>query len=302
MAGTRADFLPADFETFLLPDCDRCHFIIDRLADRGIDCSIIEIETSRHIFVRFSPDAYTPQFRMKTVLVHYDRVENSPGANDNSAAVFQVMDWAERLAAKKGPHNVRIFFSDGEEMGGSSGVSSQGAFGIAAKFRSLGIMNDDVYVFDCCGRGSVAVLSQAGTGAGSGLFRQRFNDLIRRTENLLREVSPGKWMTLPVPYSDNAGFLACGIPAVAITLLPAEEATLYLRNLYQTRGLEQAIMKNSEAAAQKAGLELYQVKEKQPVTWRLLHTEYDNILSLTPESFPLMARLLDTLAALKTPV
>ena len=43
------------------------------------------------------------------------------------------------------------------------------------------------------------------------------------------------------------------------------------------------------------------VQEKMPMTWRLLHTEYDNLASLTPESFPLMEALLDALAKARTP-
>ena len=62
-------------------------------------------------------------------------------------------------------------------------------------------------------------------------FAKRFALLFERTQNILREASPQKWMTLPVPYSDNAGFLACGIPAVAITMLPKEEASLYCLEL-----------------------------------------------------------------------
>ena len=37
------------------------------------------------------------------------------------------------------------------------------------------------------------------------------------------------------------------------------------------------------------------------MTWRLLHTEYDNLASLTPESFSLMETLLDALARARTP-
>ena len=108
-----------------------------------------------------------------------------------------------------------------------------------------------------------------------------------------------------MPYSDNAGFLACGIPAVAITLLPAQEVVSYLRELKQHPGLQAAVMKSSqelEVGARKIKpLEPYQVQEKMPMTWRLLHTEYDNLASLTPESFPLMEALLDALAKARTP-
>lgn len=83
------------------------------------------------------------------------------------------------------------------------------------------------------------------------------------------------------------------------------EAASYLRELKQNPGLAAAVVKSTQS--QEAGarrvkpLEPYQVQEKMPMTWRLLHTEYDNLASLTPESFPLMETLLDALARARTP-
>ena len=273
-------FLPDIFETFISPDCNRCQFIINTLAKYGVQCSIVPINDSKHILVKFPMTSYNPMFRIKTIIVHYDRVENSPGANDNSAAVFQVMMWAIRLSKMNTPHNVRIFFTDGEELGSSCGVSEQGAFGIASKFRSLGILNDDVYVFDCCGRGDLPVISIAGKGVGNDSFKKKFDSLVNRTEDLLRTVSPEKWLSLPVPYSDNASFLACGIPAVAITILPSEEATLYLQNLQKSPVSKQ--------------------DKNVPKTWQLLHTTQDDLSSLNPEAFKLMDSILDTIAKSKS--
>lgn len=293
-----------DFQKFIAPDCDRRQFILDMLKDFGVPAVPLSLEGAHHILVKFPPAAYNPQYKMKTVLAHYDRVDTSPGANDNSAAVFQIIYWARRLLRFPGFHNVQIIFSDGEEMGGSEGVSEQGAFGIATKFRSLGLTQQDVYAFDCCGRGDFVILSQAGKGKGSISFQRQFNSLVERTEDLIKSVAGRKWAPLPVPYSDNAGFLACGIPAVAITLLPAQEVVSYLRELKQHPGLQAAVMKSSqelEVGTRKIKpLEPYQVQEKMPMTWRLLHTEYDNLASLTPESFPLMEALLDALAKART--
>lgn len=294
-----------DFQRFIAPDCNRRQFILDMLKDFGVPAVPLSLEGAHHILVKFPPSAYNPQFKMKTVLAHYDRVDNSPGANDNSAAVFQIIYWARRLLRFPGAHNVQIIFSDGEEMGGNEGVSEQGAFGIATKFRNLGLTRQDVYAFDCCGRGDFVVLSQAGKGKGSISFQRQFNSLVERTEDLIKSVAGRKWAPLPVPYSDNAGFLACGIPAVAITLLPAQEVVSYLRELKQHPGLAAAVVKSSQiqevGARRIEPLEPYQVQEKLPMTWRLLHTEYDNLASLTPESFPLMETLLDALARARTP-
>ena len=104
-----------------------------------------------------------------------------------------------------------------------------------------------------------------------------------------------------MPYSDNAGFLACGIPAVAITVLPSSEAVTYMRNLQRIPGLEASVMKGTLPKNAKP-LEPYEVQEKMPATWRLLHTEYDNISSLTPQTNALMEKLLDSLAHLRTPI
>lgn len=294
-----------DFQRFIAPDCDRRQFILDMLKDFGVPAVPLSLEGAHHILVKFPPAAYNPQYKMKTVLAHYDRVDTSPGANDNSAAVFQIIYWARRLLRFPGFHNVQIIFSDGEEMGGSEGVLEQGAFGIATKFRSLGLTQQDVYTFDCCGRGDFVILSQAGKGKGSISFQRQFNSLVERTEDLIKSVAGRKWAPLPVPYSDNAGFLACAIPAVAITLLPAQEVVSYLRELKQHPGLQAAVMKSSQGqdvgARKIKPLEPYQVQEKMPMTWRLLHTEYDNLASLTPESFPLMEALLDALAKARTP-
>ncbi len=294
-----------DFQRFIAPDCNRRQFILDMLKDFGVPAVPLSLEGAHHILVKFPPSAYNPQFKMKTVLAHYDRVDNSPGANDNSAAVFQIIYWARRLLRFPGAHNVQIIFSDGEEMGGNEGVSEQGAFGIATKFRNLGLTRQDVYAFDCCGRGDFVVLSQAGKGKGSISFQRQFNSLVERTEDLIKSVAGRKWAPLPVPYSDNAGFLACAIPAVAITILPSQEVVSYLRELKQNPGLATAVVKSSQGqdvgARRIKPLEPYQVQEKLPMTWRLLHTEYDNLASLTPESFSLMESLLDALARARTP-
>jgi hypothetical protein len=294
------------FSRFTAYDCDRTAFVQKYLSDRSVATSIVPIDGKKHIYVNFPSSSYNPMFKIKTVVVHYDRAEGSPGANDNSAAVFSVMDWSVRLIQSSVIHNVRIFFTDGEELGSSGGVRNQGAFGIAALFRKLGITSDDVYVFDACGRGEVPVIARTVPGINvSSSFRRKFNDLYDRTVALIRTVSPQKWLSLPVPYSDNAGFLACGIPAVAVTLLPSAEAENYMHELLRTKDLEFVVMNRSvetaDAAVSEAQLlRKFECRKKMPPTWQLFHTENDNEKSLTPESFSLMERLLAALAKERT--
>lgn len=301
------DFPRDWYEAFTHKDCDRRQWIQDTLAQNGIDSGIVATGDSRHVMVRFRPQAYDASLRFRTVLAHYDRFPGSPGANDNSSSVLGVIAWALRLRNYRGAHNVRIFFTDGEEMGGEAcaGVSSQGAYGLATLYRQLGITGDDVYVFDCCGRGDVPVLATCKLSQPNprNPFTMRLASLTERTRQLLQRASPRKWLALPVPYSDNAGFLACGIPAVAITFLPAEEAGDYMRNLMKDKNLEAAVMNRARQASlmqKEQAMPDFMYKEQMPLTWRLLHTEYDNMLSLTPVSFALMARILDVLAQQRT--
>ena len=290
---------------YVAPDCDRLAFLQEYLSVRGAKSSVIPLDGKKHLYVNFPPSAYNPIFKLKTIISHYDRVPGSPGANDNSAANLVLADFAAELFKSRRPHNARIFFTDGEELG-ENGVSSQGSFALAELFRKLGITSDDVYVFDACGRGDVAVLARAGLDSKiSSVFKKRFLELYDRAQNLLRSACPNSWMTLPVPYSDNAGFLACGIPAVAITFLPKDEVSLYYKNLMADKNLEKAVMNRRIDSEEKNRTDIsirrFKYQEKMPMTWRLFHTEYDNLLSLTPSSFVLMRKILSLIATQFSP-
>ena len=167
------------------------------------------------------------------------------------------------------PHNIRLIFTDGEELG-EGGITEQGAFPLAQTFRKLGITNDDVYVFDCMGRGDVPILAQAKIAPNVPTqFLTKYSQLEERTKKILQAASNGKWFSLPVNYSDNASFIANGIPAVAITMLPSEE-------------VQQALQGQT------------------PQTWQNLHTPQDNLASLNPGAFEIFFNIINELAGQKT--
>ena len=256
--------IPQAFKDFISPNCDRARFIQDYLKAGGIDSSVLQLEGKKHICVHFPKNQYNPMFRIKTVIAHYDRI--GIGANDNSAAVFCLMVWARGVAI---PHNIRLIFTDGEELG-ERGITEQGAFPLAQTFRKLGVTNDDVYVFDCMGRGDVPVLAQAKIAPNVPTqFLTKYSQLEERTKKLLQTCSNGKWFTLPVNYSDNASFIANGIPAVAVTMLPSEEVQQVL-------------------------------KGQTPQTWQNLHTTQDNLESLNPGAFEIFFNIINELARQKT--
>lgn len=148
--------LSKEFEEYLAPQTDRLSFLRNYLLARGVQTSVISLAGKKHIYVNFPSTSYNPQFKIKTLIAHYDIVPGSPGANDNSSADFALADFAVSVNEKAlngKTTNIRMFFTDGEELG-EGGVSGQGAFALAELFKKLGITNDDVYVFDSIGRGT----------------------------------------------------------------------------------------------------------------------------------------------------
>lgn len=264
-----------DFKQFISPDCNRGEFIQNYLQKTGVEAPAIHINGKYHIYVKFPKEQYNPNKPIKTVLAHYDRFADSPGANDNSSSVFCMLQWVERLIKKNEPHNIRILFTDGEELG-EDGVKSQGAFDIAVLFKRLGILNDDIYVFDCMGRGTVPVICLSHSPKVASVdFKRKYILLESKAENLLRKVTKNAYMKLPASYSDNAGFIANGIPAIAITMLPYDEALLYKNSLFNNTHSSEINL---------------------PLTWKMFHTQEDNLMNLTPESFELTSQILDELA------
>jgi hypothetical protein len=281
------------FASFLRPGIDRCAFIEDWLRARDVPHSTIELAGKRHIVVRPPADACDPRFRMKTLVAHYDRAADTPGANDNSAACFQLMLFAERLAARRqAAHNVRIIFTDGEEAAGTKGIAGQGAFALGEGLRKLKMTGDDVFVLDACGRGDTLVLSTAGMEPrGERKLAERISGLHERAITLVREAAGERWARLPTPYSDNAGFLAAGIASQVITVLPASEAEALLR---ATAGANDEFLRAIAANTALPASSPYRAAI--PDTWKLMHSASDSAATLTASAFTLMGKFLEAAA------
>lgn len=257
--------ISGEFEKFIAEDCNRQEFIISYLKKRGIEAPVISINGKNHIYVKFPLRQYNPIYKIKTVIAHYDRVPESPGANDNSAAVFCMLEWACKLYESSESHNIRLIFTDGEEQG-AEGINQQGSYDLAQLFKKLNILNDDIFVFDCMGRGDIPVISQIKFPSDvSPAFVKQYSALEKKAEKLLSQVNNGKWFKVPSDYSDNVSFLVNGIPAVAISMLPSSE-------------IEDA------------------VQGKKVRTWEYLHSPKDNMASLWPQAFEITGNLLILLA------
>ena len=300
------------FEDFIAPNANRRRFLEAMLRARGIPFTTVTLAGRSHIIVRFGSEPYNHLFRMKIIVAHYDRSSSlpfSPGANDNSAACFQLVALAERLLGKS-DHNVMLIFSAGEEDG-KKGVRFQGAYALAMglkKLKGLNLAESDVFVIDGCGRGDVLVLSSSGMsainpakggvgaaprnlGARQRALLKRQEELCERTAALARKSCPASWAMLPTPYSDNAGFVMAGLPAQLVTVLPREEAEMLMQETsrfgYEALLRELASFKAAESKRHAAAL---------PQTWKDMHTERDTAATLTPAAFALMERFLDAVA------
>lgn len=287
--------LPSGINEFVKPDIDRKDFIQKYLLDIGVNSTVIVLDGKHHILVEFDKSGYNLRYKSKTLVAHYDRVNGTSGANDNSSGVFALLEACKRIKDFKGEHNTRVIFTDGEEDG-RKGVSSQGAFSLAKKFRELNTDTGDVYVFDCVGRGEIPVIAEVEFNSKTERkFINEYSVLESHLKNfvLKNSISGFDNIVLPASFSDNAGFIANGIPAVCLTMLPKDEVVNYMSNLKRIAGLRESVMNRKlEDIPDKIKPE-YVLRESIPLTWKYFHTQFDNITTLTPVSFSIVAKIID---------
>jgi len=272
---------------FLDLEADRLGALAALLAARKIPHAILRTEGEpgpRHLLVRLGAGA--PRL---AVAAHYDRFPGSLGVLDNSCACLQLVDFAARMSALgPGAPPILVAFTDAEESPGSGeGAESQGAYSLARALRGLGPAVPGVagataarragrglpvLVLDVTGRGDRLILSSAPGDllARHGLSASRAASGHRGLVELARRAASrallGRPPRLPLPWSDDLGFVLGGLPALVVSLLPAVEL-----------------------AGLGAGL--------RPRTWELLHGPGD-LPGLAEEgAFALMARFLDAVAA-----
>jgi hypothetical protein len=284
------------FFDFIKPNADRFGILLEHTRNLNLNSAVITVNNNRHFFVfpqninLKSLGGIIP-FRGQHPVVltaHYDRVAGSPGANDNSAAVFQLLKAAIRLNEQNIDQWI-IIFTDKEELGQGEGIGEQGSFSLAQKLRSCGIVKARIFNFDACGTGDTFVFSST----TDYLLRKKEKPGLRRAGQTVaslreaafgtaRRLGIGKVLSAPVPFSDDAGFLKGGIPAQTITMLPTAEAAPYaslLRNRPEFAGMIIAGSIQNSADCRLI-----------PETWRCLNSPRDVHLRLTPEHYDMVVR------------
>ena len=280
------------FFDFIAPDADRYNVLSHHIAKLGLNSVVITVKDNRHFFIFPHGRNIKPQsggsfpFRGKSPVVltaHYDRVPDSPGANDNSAAVFQLLKTA-LLLNEQNVDNWIIIFTDKEELLKGEGIQEQGSYSLAEKMRLWGFDKARIFNFDACGTGDTFVLSSTTDYLLNKNMKPGFRH-VSQTLGILRNVAfeiarqlrISKILAVPTPFSDDAGFLKGGIPVQTITMLPSSEAVPYASLLRNSPGIVDLIIagtiKNSA------------IQQLIPETWRCLNSPMDSHVRLTPEHY-----------------
>jgi len=285
------------FFDFIAPEADRFTVLLDHIQNMGLNSLVISIEGNRHFFIfpkginlKLSPgDAFPFHGENPTVLTaHYDRVSGSPGANDNSAAVFQLLKTALKLD-EMDLGRWMIIFTDKEELQSGEGFKQQGSYGLAKKLRRLGLLNAQIFNFDACGSGEVFVFSgttdyllDKNEKPGFRRVSQRVKKLRKKVLDTARKLSLSHVLSVPTPFSDDAGFLQGGLPAQTITMLPEKEASHFaslLRN--HPEFIDLLISGSIKDDADRRNI---------PETWRAINGPEDTPARLTPEHYDRIVR------------
>ena len=253
------------FNEFISVQADRFALLCSILDDCSLPYHILEIEDNRHILIGSLTDSGRPIFT-----AHYDRAPQSPGANDNGAAVFQLIESSLNCASGKNNNDALFIFTDGEELKKGQSLRQQGSYSLGLFLQKNGLGNNPIFSFDACGTGDTLIISTASdellkeeSGEGAATARRKAQTLRRTALEAARTARLEKVLLLPTPFSEDAGFLLSGMTAQTITVLPHSEAAL-------VRGNEKAFFSNTD-------------RRLIPETWRSLNGPSDSPLRLTPE-------------------
>ncbi|MDR0876754.1 MAG: M28 family peptidase [Treponema sp.] len=283
------------FFDFIETDADRYGILAGMLDSLGLNSTVLPIDGNRHFFIfprgqSVKPGAGFPFSRQSPVILaaHYDRVAGSPGANDNSAAVFHLIKTAMRLT-EQGTNYWIIILTDKEELLEGEGIQNQGSYTLAKKLREWGLGDARVYIFDACGAGDTFIISNTSDyllrnddRPGIRKAKQLNGDLRDYALQTARFLRLNRLLLIPTPFSDDAGFLRAGIPAQTITMLPAKEAAAYASLLRRRPEFADFLLAGA--------IEDPTDRRLIPETWRCLNGPADSHLLLTPENFAAVVR------------
>jgi hypothetical protein len=304
MAVGDARFPWSRFDDFASAGADRFAVLLSLLEEGGLigdgDSATVTLAGGhRHIFV---PADRLDKKKAVILLAHHDCVAGSPGANDNGAAVFLLIEAALNLRQGQIP-NWLIIFTDKEELQRGEKLTSQGAFRLAQGMQEAGFKKNPCFIFDTAGRGGTLVISTTAKyllrdnpemlWSGASLtMRKAVEDLNYRALDAARRLNLTRISLLPTPFSDDAGFFRAGFPAQTITALPEGEAFRFQLLVRRNPGVINSLIAEQSGAApgtDELGDPSY------PETWRLINSSRDTADTLTPEHFSMIRKFAEVL-------
>jgi len=274
------------FTEFIAPDADRFAVLKGIIEKAALQYRVLETAGSRHFIVTPPPPSARLlkllEGRPPTMLVaHYDRAEGSPGANDNSAGVFLLIETARKLV-KNNVNNWSVVFTDKEELKTGEGLREQGSYALAMSLKNSRLENSRIFCFDTCGTGDILIISATlesliSKEGGGEKLRGSMMELRKLALETAHNIKLPKTTLAPTPFSDDAGFFRAGLAAQTITMLPSGECTGLLAELKKNR--EYADILINAAFRQTTAPHFI------PETWRNLNSPNDTRQKLTPEHF-----------------
>jgi len=280
------------FSFFLAPKAERFKMLLSTVEKLKLNSLVFTIEKNKHFFI-FPPakklplplGSALPQVGKEPFIfvAHYDRVDGSPGANDNSIAVFHLLNVA-MLMAKQFIDNWIIIFTDKEELKPGESFEKQGSFTLAKQLRAWGLEKAKIFNFDACGTGDTFIFSNlADTILGASdnpniiKVKTEIQQLRSRVLNTAHNLRMDKFLLAPIPFCDDMGFLRSGLAAQTITLLPSEEAQQYEALLRSRPEFVKLIISG--------GIKNSAERKSLPMTWKNMNTPADTPDRLTPQFF-----------------
>lgn len=190
---------------------ERGEYVIGFLKSAGIKTTIEEYEESGSRHRNIIGEMGGPEEYETLATAHFDRSEESPGANDNASGIATLLATLEELRDYDFRGKVRFVFFDCEEIG----LKGSKHFVSSNKLDNIkGAINVEV-----CGDGGVLHIGTHYFMDKAVKYDKNLNEAVKKTSEKLGY----DYAELPTPPSDHLNFLARGVPSTCLSCLPENE-------------------------------------------------------------------------------
>jgi len=280
------------FKEFISPNADRFKILKELLHEAALEYTVLDIAGNHHLVIAPHPPEEGYVRRKPVILVaHHDRAAGSPGANDNSAAVFILLETAIKLK-RENAFNWVIIFTDKEELKEGESILDQGSYALAEGLKNAKMEKARIFCFDACGAGDTLIISNTleyllKKEGGGDKIRESIMELRMLALDTARNLGMKKVLLSPTPFSDDAGFFRAGLAAQTITVLPAAECLQLVSELRKNQEFAEVLI-SAESRRN------YRSKAI-PDTWRYVNTAGDSYLRLSAQHFRTWMRFAEAL-------